>query len=139
MDNKQWCWSSDNGNYSSGSFETREDALKDAVTELTYRIEEGETIPVLYLGKASPHTNETMFPDAEIILEHMYLQAEDVAGEWANDYPDCSIAAEAELTDELAKLLTKWCTKHEIAPSFYAVGDVETLDFDLVRAKYENV
>ena len=53
----------------------------------------------------------------------MALQAEDVGGEHANDYPDVSKEAEVELTQQLEALLSKWCEKHEVTPTFYAVKE----------------
>lgn len=110
-----WCYSYDNEIFDSGSFSTREEALIDA------RENAEEGIEFAYLANSAPYSNYTMYPDADIIIEHMYCQADDLGGDFANDYPDCPPEAEKELTEKLHKLLDEWCEKYEIKPSFYQV------------------
>jgi hypothetical protein len=125
MNKKQWCYSFDNTDFTSGTFEDKTKALQDAQEEGLARIKEGEELEKIYLATAELPNNKQFFPDASMITEHMALQAEDVGGEHANEYPNTSKEAEEELTEQLEALLTKWCDRHEVTPTFYTVSNSE--------------
>ena len=125
MNKKQWCYSFDNTDFTSGTFEEKKEALIDAQKEGIARIEEDEKLNTIYLATADSPNNKRFFPDASLITEHMALQVEDVGGEYADEYPNVSKEAEEELTEQLEALLVKWCDKHEVIPAFYTVSDSE--------------
>ena len=131
-----WCYSLDNSDFSSGIFSDKDVALADAKKEGLARNSDGESLDTIYLSKADLANNEQFFPDADLIIEHMALQAEDVGGEHVDNYPDVSKEAEDELTKELEALLSKWCEKHEVAPTFYTVSKSQPYDLrTLVKLK----
>lgn len=110
-----WCYSFDGSNFKSDTFASMELAIEDAKKEAD------DDIDTIYVGQCETHHNERFFPDADIITEHMCVNAEDVGGDFANDYPDVTKEAEEELTQSLHKLLKEWCIKHDVSPSFYSV------------------
>jgi hypothetical protein len=127
-------YSFDNENFNSPSFETPEQALSAAQT---YGLEQADLaataykksttealkdFAIIYISPITLSHNAQCFPDADMIIEHMACQADDIAGEHSNDYPCASEMAQQELTTQLHALLTQWCDKHEITPSFYQVG-----------------
>lgn len=132
--NKGWAYSFDNENFSSGMFSTKKEALSDAQREGLARNEQNdENNQFIYIAKSEHATNEQFFPDADIITEHMFCNAEDVGGDYADKYPDVSVEAEEELTDALHKLLSDWCNKHEVAPSFYTVSESKKYNISTLK------
>lgn len=128
-----WCYSLNNEDYSSGTFDSIQSALSAGQKAANESIADGEIVNVIYVAKAKQQHNCSFFPDGSDIIEHMALQADDVGGDWANDYPDVSEEAEQELTTELHALLEKWCEKHGVSPSFYMVSD--PIAYDAVTLK----
>ena len=119
----QYCYSWDGKNYNNGTFNSAQEALDDAIKEsVEHQADEGINPDSVYIAKAMTYQNSFFYPDAEIITEHMACNAYDQGGEHADDYPDFDKDAEAELTKMLHEVLDKWCTKHEISPSFHQVG-----------------
>ena len=121
--NNGWCFSFDNCSFNSGVFKTQAIALDEAQREGERRSKEGGHNPFVYLAKADLAANERFYPDADVLIEHMACQADDVGGDYVDNYPDCNIDAKNELTSELYSLLNRWCIKHGISPSFYEVGE----------------
>lgn len=128
---RQWCYSFNNKDFSSGAFCTKKLALEEAQKEgfALNNSDDSSTIKFIYIAQCEVAKNHSFFPDAEILIEHMACQADDIGGEHANGYPDASHDAEKELTNELHKLLHNWCNKHCISPTFYTV--FESIKFDL--------
>lgn len=124
-----WCYSFDGEDYSSGTFASEQVAL----TEAQKAAAEFDTVKFLYVAKAEAQKNHSFFPDGSDIIEHMANQADDVGGDYVNNYPDVSDEAELELTTELHALLEKWCEKHSVSPSFYLVSD--PVVYDVVTLK----
>lgn len=119
-----WCCSLDGEDYSGGTYNTAKAALAEAQKAAA----EGEPVKYLYVAKAEPQKNHSFFPDGGDIIEHMANQADDVGGDYVNNYPDVSDEAEKELTTELHALLEKWCEKYDVSPSFYLVSDPVVYD-----------
>lgn len=65
------------------------------------------------------YTDPAIWVDADDVIENLSCRASDVAGEYADDYPDISEEAKAELQT----LLEEWARKHA-QPSFYLVKKV---------------
>jgi hypothetical protein len=118
-----WCYSLDNKDYSSGTFESVQAALTAGQKEVKDKITDGEKVDFIYVAKAEQQHNYSFFPDGGDIIEHMADQADTVGGDYVNNYPDVSDEAENELTTELHALLEKWCEKHGVSPSFYQVSE----------------
>lgn len=119
-----WCYSLDGEDYSSGTYSAAELALTEAQKAA---VELGD-VKFLYVAKAEPQNNHSFFPDGSDIIEHMATQADDVGGDYSNNYPDVSDEAETELTSALHKLLENWCKKYSVSPSFYLVSDPVVYD-----------
>jgi hypothetical protein len=101
------CWSADNEEFNCSTLGD----LFDSNPE----IKVGDTV---YVGEArKPRTSELC--DAADIIEMMGERASDIAGEYADDYPD--VTSEAE--EELNAFLTAWIEKHA-SPGFYTVSNV---------------
>lgn len=79
-------------------------------------IEVGHTV---YRGRPAPVEPKDLI-DADDIIEMLGERAQDTVGEAAEDYPDVSDEAAAELDD----ILKAWVTKH-CQPRFYRVTDVQ--------------
>jgi len=118
----QFCYSFDNENFVSGLYDTAEAAIKAAISE---RKENSDLPNTVFIGAAKSHSNNRFYPDSSEIVEYMCCQADDVASEHAEGYPDVSDEALDELTSELHKLLDAWCIKHKVSPHFYSIGNVQ--------------
>lgn len=119
----KYCYSWDGTDYNNGTFDSAQEALDDAIKESQlHQADEGRTPEFVFIAEATNYQNRTFYPDADIIIEHMACNADDRGGEYAGDYPDAGKEAEAELTQMLHEVLDKWCSKHEISPSFFQVG-----------------
>lgn len=121
MDKKhtEYCYSWNGEDFNSGTFDSVQEALADAAVE-----NDGEYF-LVYVGEASRPSNSMFFPDAHVLIEQMYEQAGDYAGEHASDYPDASTEAVDDLTVQLHKLLSDWCEKHGISPTFYHIDNTK--------------
>jgi hypothetical protein len=86
---------------------------------------------VVYVGRRIvPDPGD--WTDAEEVLEQLACRAVDDCGEFADDYPEASKEAKAELN----ALLATWARKHCI-PTFYMIKDVREYEItaeDLVEA-----
>lgn len=121
-----WCYSFDGESFTSGAFTSADNALQDA-------IKEADESAKVYLAPCETYDNSRFFPDADELINYMGNQADDVGGEFANDYPDVSEEAENELTEKLHALLNEWCDKHGVAPSFYGVRTAELYDLKTLK------
>lgn len=123
-----WCYSLNNEDYSSGTFDSVQSALSAGQKAAKESITDGQKVDFIYVAKAKQQHNCSFFPDGSDIIEHMANQADDFGGDYTNNYPDVSDEAERELTAELHALLEKWCEKHDVSPSFYLVSDPVVYD-----------
>lgn len=132
---KSWCYSFDDSNFLSGTFNTRKAALEDAQKEgIARNNDEGNNnIKCIYVAECKLAVNEELFPDAETIIEHMECMAQDAGGEHGSDYPDVTKEQKEDLTSQLHKLLNEWCEKCDVTPSFYTV--FESKKHDLITLK----
>ncbi len=121
-ENTSWCYSFDNQNFRSEVFESEELAVQDA-------IKQGEDKDHVFVAPCKRAVNSQFYPDADLITEHMLVNAQDNYNEHADEYPDVSEDAEKELTRELHKLLDRWCKKHQVEPTFYMVGESKKVVF----------
>ncbi|PSW29155.1 hypothetical protein C9J21_19915 [Photobacterium phosphoreum] len=133
---KSWCYSFDNEQFRSGTFATRKAALQDAQKEgLAINKEKyNNKIEWIYISECKPAVNKDMYPDADIIIEHMECQAEDIGGEYTNEYPDVTTEQKDELTDQLHELLDRWSNKHNITPTFYTVFKSNKYDLKTLKS-----
>lgn len=72
---------------------------------------------VVYVGEAH-HPDPAEYADAEYVLDQVASQGYDDGGEYAENYPDVSTEAQAQLNSFLRPWLRKHC-----APSFYVVSN----------------
>ena len=118
MEKELYAYSFDETDFSSGVFETLEKAIADAQLN-------ADGFDRVFVGRVKNPVNSDFYPDADVITEHMLIQAEDVAGEYAEDYIDVSAEAEKDLTEYLHRMLDNWCRKYCISPSFYEVLEIK--------------
>lgn len=100
-----------------GAFKTREEAIADG--RATYG--EGETF---WIASGMPPTPESLVPDADEIVERISEQAYDVASEAAEEFPQLSDEAKAELDE----LLEGWAKKHLDVNFWVQEGDAEKIE-----------
>jgi len=123
IDESGKCWSVDKEDFNSI---TLGDLLDD-----NDELRAGDTV---YVGDATiPKTSHLC--DAGDVIDTMRDRASDIGGEYAEDYPNVSNEAEAELN----KFLSEWIGKHA-HPTFYTVSNVRPYilgagDFETVHAK----
>lgn len=132
-ENGLWCYSLNGEDYTSGTFDSVEATLAAGQKEAKAQIADGEKVDVIYVAKAEQQHNYSFFPDGSDIIEHMADQADSIAGDYSNNYPDVSDEAETELTTELHALLEKWCEKYGVSPSFYQVSEPVIYDADTLK------
>lgn len=118
---QQWCYSFDNSNFKSATFDSKEAAIESAK-------EDNDGQGFVYVAPCAVPKASAFFPDADLIIEHMAVSAADNYDEHADDYPDASTKAEDELTVSLHALLEEWCEKNGIKPTFYMVGKSEKVE-----------
>ncbi|AZS26232.1 hypothetical protein [Vibrio anguillarum] len=133
--NDKWCYSFDGSNFSNGTFETDKLALADAQREGLCRNKENndEAIKHIFIAPCRLAENKTMFPDADLIIEHMNCQAEDIGGQYASSYPDVSDEETDSLTIQLHELLEKWCEKCQVFPTFFTVHASSKYDLHTLK------
>ena len=117
MNTKEYCYSI-NGLPYSGLFDSREDALKEALEAVG-----DSTVDIIRTGVVSRLGVERFFPDAAWVLNEMACSADSEAGEFDTDFPDNTREAEADLDQQLKELLSNWCEKHNITVDFYHVEE----------------
>lgn len=102
----EYCWSTDDENFSYETLDELLDSNKD--------IKAGDVVSV---GVKQPH--DTNWVDADDVISMIGERADDVAGEYAENFPNVSEQAIAELD----QFLSSWQAKHCVA-SFYSVKDI---------------
>lgn len=107
MSEAKQCWSLTNEDF---TFETLSDLLNSA------DVLPGQTV---YVGQAN-HPEARQIIDAGVIIDQMRDCAWDIAGEFADDFPD--VTKEAE--EELNQLLWGWIEKHATI-SFFTVSNIQ--------------
>lgn len=100
-------WSRDEENFSYGSLQELLGTHDD--------IEAGDTV---YHGEGIAH-DPAEWVGADDVTEQLSCRAYDACGEFAEDYPEVSREAKAELDELLAAWVRKHCT-----PTFYAIKNV---------------
>jgi len=96
-----------------------EDFREDSLGELLDNNDDLEPGRTVYFGNAVPPTNEYLC-DASDILETIGNRAYDFGGEYAEDFPDATQDAIAELETFIAGWITKNCP-----PTFYQVEKIQ--------------
>lgn len=108
----QYAYSHNEENYH-GFFDSREDAIAEAITDC-------ECGKEVWTGEI-----ETPIPEnhveARYVLEQVACQ-DDFSGEWADDWPESNMEQEKELTEALRKTFSEWLDKHDLRPRFYNIA-----------------
>ncbi|EED9388636.1 hypothetical protein AAA63_004412 [Salmonella enterica subsp. enterica] len=124
-----WCYSLDDEAFNSGSFLSKEDAVIDAIKE--YEPEPGAVIHIA----RSAHPDLSELFDVNDLIEGATCRADDIAGEYADGFPD--------ITDEekagLEKLILSYL-EPLISVTFYRVYDSQPYTItmaDLEAAAYQ--
>lgn len=117
------CWSVDQDDFNA---RTLQELLENNVN-----LQAGQ---VVFVGTAITPAAEQLC-DADDIIEMIGERAHDIGGEYAEDFPDVSKEAKAELTAMLANWIAKHCP-----PTFYTVGSIKPytlLENDFARSQLE--
>ncbi|WPC72964.1 hypothetical protein [Vibrio porteresiae] len=131
---KQWCYSFDDKNFANGTYDTKKACLEAARKDGHTKRQVGMSdVKHAYLAQCETPPNERMFPDADFILEYMADQAGLMAWGAENDYPDVTQQQEDDLTIQLHELLSNWCKKYGVSPSFFMV--YKSIKYDLSSLK----
>lgn len=125
---QEWCYALDGENFMSGTFSSKSEAVEQCKKEFLDHCDDSDSSDLLTVAICTKPKNSDLFPDADDIIEHMANQADDIGGEYANDYPDASPENQELLTVMLHTTLNEWCDKCEIIPSFYTVGATEEVE-----------
>jgi len=112
-----WGYSDRDSDSWTGVCDSREEAIDEA--RGTY----GDDQTVYVLEGHYP-TPEEYMPDADDIIESMSRNADDAAGEFAEDFPSVSDEAKAELN----ALLKAWARKHVEVKFWVGTGDAEEIE-----------
>ncbi|KAF1366767.1 hypothetical protein [Yokenella regensburgei] len=124
-----WCYSLDDEVFKSGSFLTKGDAVIDAIKE--YEPEPGAVIHIA----RSAHPDLSELFDVNDLIEGAMGRADDIAGEYADDFPDITDEEKAELE----KLILSYL-KPLVPVTFYRVYDSQPYTItmaDLEAAAYQ--
>lgn len=118
-DEKEYSWSWDNSDFSSGTFDSIDDAISDAIDS---RDDGDRGIKTeVYVAEVERVANSKFFPSASWVIEHMQEMAWGEFGDLADGYAEAPLAARQELDSLIDEMLGSWCKKHKIEPSFYRV------------------
>jgi hypothetical protein len=113
-----WGWSRyRDGERYQGAYDRREEAIAEG------RAHEGDSVG-FWIHKGRRPAPESYVPDPEWVIEHMAEGAGDEGGEAADEFPDVSAEAKAELD----ALLTAWARKHVKVSFWIGVGDPEYVE-----------
>lgn len=115
---EQWAISSDGENYSSISFPTKEEAIR-----------EGKALngnDVFYVGQIVAPTAPEHYFHSEDWLEHVSVQ-EDYCGEHAEDWDMSTKEQRDELDEEVSKVMAAWLDRHDLRPKFWNIGESEEI------------
>ncbi len=108
-----------------GSFDSREQALEEAI-----ELYAEDDFLYLYIGENQSVQNQMFCPDADIILEHMTEQACEYLPEFSESYIDdlgcMSNEKKKELSIALDKTICNFLELHDIRPLFFKIKNVET-------------
>ena len=110
-----WYWSTNEERWGCGPFESREDAIKNALDD---------HVDKFYTGKQVALSGKDFPIDADDILEQVGERAYELGGEASEGWPAAGEADRDELSKKLTEVLTAWIDEHD-APSFWIVGEVE--------------
>nr|WP_317403403.1 hypothetical protein [Plesiomonas shigelloides] len=122
---EMFAWSVNDEDYNSGMFSSFDDAVADALENA--EDDDGNKVEFVFIGRVSGYSNSYFFPSGDDIVNHMANAADDVCGEYADNYPDAYKEDISELTERLHKLLEGWCDENKISPTFYTVKSSETV------------
>ncbi len=124
---EELCYSTDD-EWQSGIYDDLTDIIEDR------ELEEGNTV---YIGvKKDAQATHYTGRAAESVIEHMQLQADEEAGEAADDYPLVSL----EHARELQTLIDIWATAH-CPPDFYTIQNDRAYTLtraDIAKARQES-
>lgn len=109
-----------------GMLPSREEAIAEALVELN-------DVPVFYIHSGHRPRPQRYFPDADDVLEIAMQSADDDAGDVAEDFPDVTDEAKAELD----KLLSDWVEKRVTCSFWVSDGAPERIERAVYEAKHE--
>lgn len=96
LNNPDLCWSADESDFSA-----------DSLGELLDNNDDINIGDVVYYAEKKPPSAYDLC-DADLVLEQIQCSADDIGGEYAEDFSDVS----QEAKDELGNILAAWVTKH---------------------------
>jgi hypothetical protein len=101
-----------------GQFETREDAIAEAVSESA---ELGKWFQV---GRCVPPTQPENWWSPSDWLEHVSCQ-DSYGGDYAEDWDESTAEQREELQREVRAVMAAWLDRHELRPRFYLVDQIQ--------------
>ena len=119
----EFYWTTNEERYGSGPFDSREAAVADALAELGV----GDAGRGFWTAQQSQPSVRQFSPDAESIIENIGMQAYDMAGKCAADWPghfDREGEAEKKLQSALEDLVCGWLEDHD-PPGFWIAVEVQ--------------
>lgn len=117
MMKKDWCYSFNGENYS-GSFETKEDAIAEAIAE-------NETNETIWVGQAIAPTI-SVSPDH--LIDEVYEDVRDQCGEYADGFLEhIDDKARKALEERVNAVFNTWLKEFEYEPTFYTVTNTEEI------------
>ena len=118
MNKIDWCHSHDGENFTSDSFDTKEEAIADAIENYEYT--------TFYIGKAVEHEP---YIDADDIFERLNEQACDQCGEYAENYLYYVKEEDKEKFEKaINDIFKKWAKETKNNPTFFTVEDIEKIE-----------
>lgn len=119
---KKYCYSLGDTEYYEGSFDTREEALAEAIKD-NARLPKGHQVSIVYTAEEVPKTILDYF-DAEELIQNMQEKADEDVSESADGwFPQYPLCLKQEVLDDLNKAISDWATKHKLQPDFYGVDN----------------
>lgn len=127
MKDKKWVISTDSigSDFDCGDFS---DTKEEAIVAFRKDLADGDYDDVkkqgfFWVGQTVAHS-VTRFFNADEVIDRAADIADDVGGEFAEDYPDVT----QEARDELDELLLNWATKYSLEPNFYEIINSEKVN-----------
>lgn len=117
----EFCYSINDENFTGTDCTTREEAIAEAVD--TYDLEPGAKVQT---GRCVPYGEDAFLPSAEWILDRMAETAYDEGGDASDGWLDAVPKDQKdELEAEVHRVIIAWLKKHNRAPYFFHVADVQ--------------
>lgn len=115
----KWVYSTNEENFTSDEFDTKEEAIEEGAYEAWDCEYES-----FYVGQKKSVVLTDFLPDTQSLVETLSENAYDAVGDLTDAWPSIS----REQRDELIALIDEWAIRNNLNPTFFQVINVESVE-----------